>query len=178
MTEHGFAARAEIPIERARDLVRRHKAAYPTFWGRSDAVANRALLGLPLETVFGWRLHWPPGSGVNMRERTARNFPMQANGAEMLRLAASIAVEAGLMICAPIHDALLLESSLEAIDADADRLGMIMGDASECVLGAGRRVRIDAKIVRWPERYSDPRGEAMFGRIKSILDGIELSKAA
>jgi hypothetical protein len=110
-----------------------------------------------------------------MRPRTAQNFPMQANGAEMLRLAICMAVDAGLMICAPVHDALLLEGSRAEIGTQetpgphVELLKSIMGDASETVLGAGRRVRVDHKIVRWPDRYSDPRGEKMFETIGGML---------
>jgi hypothetical protein len=40
------------------------------------------------------------------------NFPMQANGAEMLRLACCLAIERGLAVCAPVHDAILIEAPL------------------------------------------------------------------
>ena len=109
MSERGLAERANIHIVQARELLQRHRAVFRRFWDWSDVLANNALAGMPLETAFGWRMVWPPGFEVDRRERTARNFPMQANGAEMMRLAAAMAVEAGLMICAPVHDALLLE---------------------------------------------------------------------
>ena len=37
-----------------------------------------------------------------------QNFPMQAHGAEMLRLALIYATEKGLGICAPLHDAIFV----------------------------------------------------------------------
>ena len=33
------------------------------------------------------------------------NFPMQAGGAEMMRIAAIAATEAGIEVCCPVHDA-------------------------------------------------------------------------
>jgi hypothetical protein len=36
------------------------------------------------------------------------NWPMQANGAEMMRIAAMAATEAGIEVCAPVHDAFLI----------------------------------------------------------------------
>ena len=66
------------------------------------------------------------------------------------------------MICAPVHDALLLEAPLGEIEAQADRLAMIMGDASEIVLGAGKRCRSDIKIVRSPDRYVDDKDDGVF----------------
>jgi hypothetical protein len=57
-----------------------------------------------LHTVFGWCVH--VGEAAN--PRSLRNFPMQANGAEMLRLACCLATECGIEVCAPIHDAVLI----------------------------------------------------------------------
>ena len=47
---------------------------------------------------------------------TLRNFKMQGNGAEMMRLACILATEQGVTVCAPIHDALLVEG--DALDMD------------------------------------------------------------
>jgi hypothetical protein len=174
MSEQGLAERANIHIAQARDLMQRHRSTYRPFWAWSDNVVNTALVGAPLFTTFGWRMQWPRGADVDRRERTARNFPMQANGAEMMRLAVCMAVEAGLMICAPVHDALLLEASDAEIERDAGALARIMGDASELVLGPGKRVRVDSKIIRWPKRFEDDaRGTHMFATVMSHLEMAE-----
>jgi DNA polymerase-1 len=55
---------------------------------------------------------------------------VQANGAEMLRLAICLATEAGLKICAPIHDALLIEAPIDQIDKHIAALKSIMIEAS------------------------------------------------
>jgi DNA polymerase-1 len=92
----------------------------------------------------------------------------------MMRLGLSMAVEEGLMICAPIHDALLLEASLDEIDEQAARLAQIMADASEFVLGGGKRCRSDVKIVRYPNRFEDEaRGSVMFARVMKLLEEAE-----
>ena len=109
MGDRGLADRASLHIAQARDLLQRHRAMYHRFWEWSEDVANNALAGLPLETTFGWRMAWPPGVDIERRARTAMNFPMQANGAEMMRLAVAMAVESNLTICALVQDALLLE---------------------------------------------------------------------
>ena len=94
---------------------------------------------------------------------------MQANGAEMLRLASIYATEAGLTVCAPVHDALLLEADADEIDDKAAALQEHMARASELILGEGRRCRSDARIVRPGERYDDERGVGMFRRITGLL---------
>jgi DNA polymerase I len=98
-----------------------------------------------------------------------QNFPMQANGAEMLRIACCLATEAGIEVCAPVHDAILIVAPLDRLDQDVARCQDLMGQASEAVL-AGFRLGTDAKIIRPPERYMDPRGEVMWEKIQSILN--------
>jgi DNA polymerase I len=43
-----------------------------------------------------------------------------------------------------------------------------MAEASRAVLG-GFEVRTDVKIVRHPERYSDPRGAVMWERVMKLI---------
>jgi hypothetical protein len=69
---------------------------------------------------------------------------------------------------APVHDALLIEASADAIDEAVARTQAAMAEASEVVL-AGFRLRSDAKVVRWPDRYMDERGRAFWGRVMALL---------
>src|SRR5688572_33064372 len=110
------------------------------------------LTGL-LRAAFGWALH----VGPDANPRSLRNFPMQANGAEMLRLACCLATERGLAVCAPVHDAVLIEGPTAEIDEHVAALQACMREASRIVLG-GLELGSDAQIVRWPERYADKRG--------------------
>ena len=77
------------------------------------------------------------------------------------------------MICAPIHDALLLEASVEDIDAHIQQLTAIMQHASELVLGDGRICGVDVDKVIYPDRYADERGEVMWDRVLGILREID-----
>jgi hypothetical protein len=95
---------------------------------------------------------------------------MQGNGAEMLRLACCLATERGIRVCAPVHDALLVEAPLADLDATVAATQEAMSDASAVVLN-GFRLRSDVKPVRYPERYMDPRGERMWSAVSRILGG-------
>src|SRR5262249_23268040 len=117
-----------------------------------------------LPTVFGWTVR----VGADANPRSLRNFPCQANGAEMMRLACSLATERGVSVVAPVHDALLVEGSADAIDDVVARTQEAMAEGSEVVL-AGFRLRSDAKVVRWPDRYMDERGRAFWGRVMGLL---------
>lgn len=86
----------------------------------------------------------------------------------MLRLAACIATEDGLKICAPIHDALLLEAPLERLDEDIFRLRSIMVKASEMVMKT-LACRVDVDVVSYPQRYRDDGGGEMWDRVIGLL---------
>ena len=93
---------------------------------------------------------------------------MQANGAEMLRLACCLATERGIEVCAPVHDAVLICAPLERLDADVVRMQDAMREASRIVL-AGFELGTDAKIVRYPDRYMDERGVVMWDRVLKLI---------
>jgi DNA polymerase-1 len=126
-----------------------------------------------LRTVFGWTIH--VGSGAN--PRSLANFPMQGNGAEMLRLACCLATERGIRVCAPVHDAILVEGELGEIDQVVTKTQAAMAEASRVVL-SGFELRSDAKVVRRPERYVDPRGRRMWETVTGILRDMESKREA
>jgi hypothetical protein len=163
-----LAKRIGRPLIEARDLLRLHQMTYRRFWEWSDSAVSSATLTGSISTVFGWRLN----VGVDFNPRSLMNFPMQANGAEMLRLTCCLATEAGIAVCAPIHDAVLVEAPVERIDEDVTRLQAIMTEASSTVLGGALELGSDAKIVRWPDRYSDGRGRVMWETVTLIFDSI------
>jgi DNA polymerase I len=101
------------------------------------------------------------------------NFPTQANGAKMMRIAA---IEAGIEVCAPVHGAFLIAAPFRRLDEDVSAMRNIMSKAGRAVTG-GLDIRTDAEIVRWPDRYMDERGEAMWNKVTAVLDHIERSAA-
>lgn len=164
MGPESLAMRLNISIAEARHLLGLHRKSFPGFWRWSDGAVDYAMLTGKIYTVFGWELH----VAANSNPRTLRNFPMQANGAEMMRLAACLATESGLQVCCPVHDAFLIEAPIDEIDHTVARMQEIMKEASEIVLG-GFPLESDAKIFRYPDRYSDPRGEQMWNLVMEIL---------
>jgi hypothetical protein len=152
------------PEAMARELLRLHRETYPVFWRWSEAAVNHAMLRGWLETVFGWRVR----VGPRANPRSLANFPMQANGAEMLRLACCLATERGIAICAPVHDALLVEGPAGEIQDVVTETQAAMAEASRVVL-AGFELRSDAKIICHPDRYMDSRGEQMWNTVMGLL---------
>ena len=87
----------------------------------------------------------------------------------MLRLACCLATEREIQVCAPIHDALLIEAAEEDIHETVVACQAAMAEASRVVLD-GFELRTDATLVLPGERYIDPRGEAMWNQIWGILE--------
>lgn len=164
MGAESLAYRINQPAARARELLDLHRRTYRRFWQWSDGVLHQALLGGRLWTTYGWQLFIDD----NPNGRGLCNFPMQANGADMLRLACIRLIGDGVRICAPVHDAILIEAPLADLDAVVAHTQAVMRTASAAVLG-GFMLESDAKIVRAPERYMDERGERMWNTVMDQL---------
>jgi len=164
MEWQSLALRTAQPGIVARDLLRAHRQTYRRFWEWSDAAVDQAMLVGVIHTVFGW----PIRIGERSNPRSLRNFPMQANAAEMLRVACCLATEHGVEVCAPVHDAVLVCAPLEQIEDDIAAMRAAMAVASRSVL-AGFELNTDVKVTRWPDRYMDPRGRQMWERVCSLV---------
>ncbi len=172
-TQYGMQAetlsqRTDIELCKAQQLLRAHKEAYPTYWKWVEALINHCRATGYIETVFGWRKQVLETDSNN----ALQNFPCQANGAEMLRLACVMAYEADLKIIAPVHDAILLEAPLECFDENVSELQRIMTRAGAIVL-EGFEVRTDAEKIIYPDRYQDERGTIMWEKITQLIDEFE-----
>jgi hypothetical protein len=153
-----------MPASAAAELIGLHQAAFPAFWRWSDAVETHALLQREQTSVFGWRA----GVGADANPRALRNFPLQANGAEMLRLACCLVTEAGITVCAPNHDAVLIEARLEVLDDAVSTTQRLMAEASAVVLD-GFTLGTSVRLVRAPDRWTDPRGQVMWAAVERTL---------
>jgi DNA polymerase I-like protein with 3'-5' exonuclease and polymerase domains len=168
MGEESLAVRIGQPVLKARELLELHRKTYVTFWRWSDAALDQAMLHGRLWTVFGWNIK----VGESPNPRSLRNFPMQANGAEMLRLACCLATERGVRVCAPVHDALLIEAPSGELVTAVEATQAAMAGASEIVLD-GFRLNTDVEVIHYPGRYQDKRGIAMWGTVWEIIDRLE-----
>lgn len=159
-----LARQLGIAESMASELIASHKSAFPKFWTWAEAIEMRAFIDREMRSVFGWRL--PVDSASN--PRSIRNFPMQANGAEMLRLACCLATEAGISVCAPNHDALLIEAPVRDLEQAVVATQRLMVEASEIVL-EGFALRTSVKAVTAPDRWSDPRGRSIWSAIAAAI---------
>jgi hypothetical protein len=185
-TEWGLARALDMQPLRARMLIEQTHEALPDLWAWSDKRLNYAMLYRQTHTVLGWRLNVPLDGveEVNGRVRlklpnvrSVRNFAFQANAAEMTRLAARLAWERGLAVLLTVHDAILIE----AAEADAETAKTVLEASmveASCTILDGFALRVETKVIRYPNRYSDPRGETMWAEVMQLLDAIEQEQAA
>ena len=168
MGEVALAQRINQPVARARQLLTLHRQTYKTFWAWSDATQDEAVLNGKLWTTFGWEIR------VNgtVNPRSLRNFPMQGNGSEMLRIACIFLTEAGIRVCAPVHDALLIELPIDELESGLAKAQHLMRQASRAVLG-DFELGSDAKIVCYPDRYMDERGQVMWDTVTELIRQIK-----
>jgi DNA polymerase I-like protein with 3'-5' exonuclease and polymerase domains len=148
----------------AAEIIERHKRRYRRFWaGREEAVLG-AMLQRRIESSFRWPLHisWGPN------KRTLYNFPMQSDGAEMLREATVRLGEAKIVPIMLIHDGILFE------ETDPRKIE----EAKEIMRAAGRvvcdgfEIGVDADPpLIGGARYRDkrPMAKEMWRVIMSVL---------
>lgn len=168
MGRQALACRTGLSVIDAGHVLHKLAITYPTFWAWVEHVIDVGILSGRLSTVFGWPVHVTD----NARPTALRNFPMQANGAEMVRLACCLATEQGIAVCAPIHDALLVEGDSCEIGDVIAATQAAMAKASRDVLG-GLEIGTDVSIVVYPDRYTDPRGQTMWERVIERLQGAQ-----
>jgi DNA polymerase I len=166
MSIYSLAARLGVSTFEANEMLNQHRELFTQYWTWSDDWIQHALQTGVMRTAMGWTCQ----VGITeFNERSIRNWPVQSTGADILRAACIMATRRGIRLLAPVHDAVLIEAPIARIEADVALMQDIMRRASRVVL-KGHELRTDAKIVRYPERYSDPPGEAIWLRVLELLD--------
>ncbi len=167
LSAEGLARKLNVPPCRGRELLQMHQESFRRFWRWSDQIEMEGMLTGQLRTLFGWTVASAPMPTLDLFEIS----PCRRT-AEMLRLACCLATEPAASWYAPIHDALLVEGPTSDIDTTVRQTKQAMREASEIVLD-GFALRTDAKIVRYPDRYIDERGETMWQTVCQLLEESE-----
>ena len=169
-----LAEQAGIGEPHARELIEHHRRVFPDYWAFTQRIQDHGMLGMPLTTAFGWRFR----ARHPVKPTTFCNWPIQATGAEILRVALILLVEAGISVVATVHDAVMIEAPINKIDSLASRAKEIMEAASKVVLG-DHTVQVDCEIVRYPDRFQDEKGDALWKLIEAYFsDARTLAKLA
>jgi DNA polymerase I len=149
-------------------LIGMHRRAYPRYWEFVAVNLETAAFERKLWTVVDWRLN-----DAHMQKRNSLvNFPAQATGAEILRLACCLATEEGLEVVAPFHDALLVQVTTDRIDHAIEHVRSCWRRASAALLG-GFELRCETNrnkvTYEFPKRYQDGRQTEFFDAALEFL---------
>ena len=82
-TAVGLSKAIGKPVWEAQGLLDLHRRVYGQYWEWSEWRSQSAVFDRKIDTVFKWPLH----VHARTKPNTISNFPMQANGSEMLRWA-------------------------------------------------------------------------------------------
>ena len=72
---------------------------------------------------------------------------------------------------------MLIAAPLDQLNHDSERMKAAMAKASRVVLN-GFELRTDVNVVRYPDRYQDPRGAVMWERVMKLVAKREAAKQA
>jgi DNA polymerase family A len=144
-----------ISRERAERIIVQMNARYPMLAAWLERVTTKAAHCVPITCTLGWSLM---ASGRPGEERTFLNFPMQGNGAELMRLVIVLAGLAGLRLIGCAHDSFLIEDTIGGIEESVARMQAVIRQASRDLFDF--ELRPDCKpadVVRYPDRFVDKR---------------------
>jgi DNA polymerase I-like protein with 3'-5' exonuclease and polymerase domains len=164
MGDVSLAEQTGCSLPKARRLIAQHKEAYPAYWRWRQAVIDTVLCGGSISTEFGWTRKSRP------RDKAASiaNFPVQASGAEILRIAVIALEEAGHRVVATIHDAVLVEMDADTWQEDLPAIQGLMSKAALAVVPQ-IEIRTDVDLTMPGENYSHPRGIDIWKCISPVI---------
>lgn len=160
----GTAERLGISYQEAEKLHREHHRLFPAFWTWSERMVTTAINRGSIRTRLGWRALVPPESN----SRTWANWPMQANGADIMRLTAMYMDEAGLEVLAPVHDGFLISCRMDELAAIRRKVDYSCASAVEHVLGD---FKLKWTVSVHKDRFVDPDGLPLWETVQGFLQG-------
>tara|TARA_R100000656_G_scaffold52273_1_gene41637 strand:- start:1850 stop:3643 length:1794 start_codon:yes stop_codon:yes gene_type:complete len=164
-TPYGLSAKLGVSLAKATFIHSNILNAFKDykFWIKGVKV-NAGRRGF-FETKYGWKYHLNDESKVNPKRLS--NYPIQANGGEVLRMAMIDVMEGGFdkNLSMIIHDALLLHIPRKNLAASVRKIKSLMEKAAEKVIG--RKITVDTKIIRkhfYQEDEHQKRWDMLYGK--------------
>jgi DNA polymerase I len=167
MREGTLSQQLGISTFHAHEMLNQHRGLFRAYWAWSeDWIAHSLNTGV-MHSPMGWTCR----TGITeFNARSIGNWPIQAIEADIMRLAVVLTARRGIELIGCVHDALVIESSIEKIDEDVVITRECMRRASRIVLNTEHELRTDATIVKYPHRYTDKRGTQMWNEVIGLLE--------
>jgi hypothetical protein len=170
MQRSTLATRLGVSDIEAHEMLQLHRGLLSQYWHWSEDWLHHSLTSGMMRTVYGWQC----ATGITeFSERSIRNWPIQSTCADCFRLAYVWGTRHGLTLVAPVHDAVLLESPEDRIEADVALMREIMRRSSRVIFNPTTEgtfeLRTDYKIIRYPDRFTDSRGTELWETVLKLL---------
>jgi DNA polymerase-1 len=165
-----LSTRLGVTYLEAHEMLQLHRGLFSQYWHWSEDWLHHSLSSGTMRTVYGWQC----ATGITeFSERSIRNWPIQSTCADVFRLAYVWGTRHGLTLIGPVHDAVLLEAPEERIEADVALMRELMRRASRVIFNPTAdgtfELRTDYKIIRYPDRFTDPRGTEIWETVLKLL---------
>lgn len=169
-----------MTVKEAKGLLLLHKRLFPQFWLWINWVVNESIATRKISTKFGWtrqllgrkeRAEHQEDGAKKKIVNSLQNFPSQAHGAEMLRLALIYAAETGLTVCAPLHDAIFAVAPAGLEEWAVVTMRACMERAAVDTIGV--KIPIEFGVVRYPDRYvpeKKPMAKKVWAKMMASLE--------
>jgi DNA polymerase-1 len=172
ITKHGVAAQSGKSLLWSAGALAAWRHTYPVFVDWQNDTYVQAVFDEMIVSPYGW----PMIVHAATSRRTVFNYLHQSGGADMMRIAAIAAHEAGISIIATVHDSFWVAAPLKEIDDAIATMSAIMRRAGAAVAG-GLEIGVEvAADVRWPQSLADVRdktakGQPLWDEIKGLVYG-------
>jgi DNA polymerase I len=162
----GLSESLGIPLSEAQEIYGQHKSTYQRYWQWSDdslaELKSKGFITLPGD---GWGLRFD-ASNNGIGELSARNFPVQALGAAILRRVVIETSKEDIEAVGPLHDALLVQARVSEVEKISRKTSKIMRNVSKQLLGQEIRVSVSEP---YRGRFEDEDGAKDWKRITKIM---------
>jgi hypothetical protein len=163
-TAFGLSHRLGISFAAAEKLVADHRRLFAQFWRLSERWVQRAYDDGFIHTALGWRSRVP----LRSNERTWANWPIQAAGADVMRLVVAYLDRQGVRILAPVHDGFLLSCRRDQLADLHAAVDFATQTASQQALG-GFPLRWKTEV--FDGHFIDEDGQKMWDYLQAQLRG-------
>jgi hypothetical protein len=92
---------------------------------------------------------------------------MQSAGAELMRAVTIELVREGVELIASVHDAFVIESEEDKIEADSEKTRAVIAKVSRAIFG--QPLKSQSHITRYPGRYIDEDAGEMLANFDAML---------
>jgi DNA polymerase I len=159
----------EEALAKAQEIYSWHKRYFSVYWGWIKQNALDAKINGYVASVDNWILY----CDRDTKPTQIQNFPMQANGASMLRRAVYHVWQTGVLeLVCPLHDALYIRCQESEAERHEQLLGECMDKACREILGDTLTLKRKSEIYTHDKPYYDKRGWELYETIYKELGDV------